>query len=71
MTEQQLPCVAATLIPEADPQWPASYHWCKDEFHHDSIHTCFCGLIWDQRTTPLTDFCGPEMIDWRRNSRTA
>lgn len=58
------PCMAATLAPEADPRYAASFHWCKGRAHADTEHTCFCGMTWDQREAPLYPLT-KEMVEWR------
>lgn len=73
------PCLAITLINDAEPQHAASYHWCKlNDVHsdhhkymneHKGMHECYCGVWWlttgDQLVEPTA-----EMILWRSGGET-
>lgn len=64
------PCLAIVLINPREPQYAASYHWCKLEEHApDELHVCYCGIWWmaeSEDIVPPTK----EMIEWRTGSQS-
>jgi hypothetical protein len=56
------PCLAATLINPREPQYAASYHWCKLDQHETGMHECYCGIWW--LTDDLVELT-PNMLIWR------
>lgn len=61
-------CLAIVLINEQNPNYAASYHWCKLSEHEvGSPHVCYCGIWWlsDDLVEPTEN-----MIAWRTGSKS-